>query len=45
MDSHSFVIPRAAAHKRSLQDGGATVIKSGQTVTMRPLEYGQKRKG
>ena len=25
MNLHSFVIPRAAAHKRNLQDGGAAV--------------------
>jgi len=27
MDSHSFAIPRAAAHKRSLQDGCVIMIK------------------
>ena len=26
MNLHSFVIPRATAHKRSLQDGGVAVI-------------------
>jgi len=26
MNSYSFVIPRVAVHKRSLQDGGVAVI-------------------
>ena len=26
MNSHRTTIPRAAAHKRNLQDGGVTVI-------------------
>ena len=34
MNLHNFVIPRAAAHKRNLQDGGVTVTTIKEYLTV-----------
>ena len=40
MNLHSFVIPRATAHKRSLQDGGVAVTTIKEYLT---IQKGKER--